>query len=63
MIRKYTPTVDRRRQLSPGFLEDALDEVTRGLFISVAFLSLLSVALICSYSKYSFCFSQQGKII
>ncbi|PQP95856.1 protein LEO1 homolog isoform X1 [Prunus yedoensis var. nudiflora] len=24
--RKYTPTVDRRRQLSPGFLEDALDE-------------------------------------
>ncbi len=26
--RKYTPTVDRRRQLSPGFLEDALDEVS-----------------------------------
>ena len=25
--RKYTPAVDRRRQLSPGFLEDALDEV------------------------------------
>lgn len=25
--RKYPPTVDRRRQLSPGFLEDALDEV------------------------------------
>ncbi|XP_062116673.1 protein LEO1 homolog isoform X1 [Humulus lupulus] len=24
--RKYTPNVDRRRQLSPGFLEDALDE-------------------------------------
>ncbi|KAM4106916.1 hypothetical protein ACJW30_04G099200 [Castanea mollissima] len=24
--RKYTPTVDKRRQLSPGFLEDALDE-------------------------------------
>ncbi|GMY15531.1 protein LEO1 homolog isoform X1 [Fagus crenata] len=24
--RKYTPTADRRRQLSPGFLEDALDE-------------------------------------
>ncbi|KAK4800076.1 hypothetical protein SAY86_025441 [Trapa natans] len=24
--RKYTPSVDRRRQLSPGFLEDALDE-------------------------------------
>ncbi|XP_015943324.1 protein LEO1 homolog [Arachis duranensis] len=24
--RKYPPTVDRRRQLSPGFLEDALDE-------------------------------------
>ncbi|XP_027356537.1 protein LEO1 homolog isoform X3 [Abrus precatorius] len=24
--RKYTPAVDRRRQLSPGFLEDALDE-------------------------------------
>lgn len=24
--RKYAPTVDRRRQLSPGFLEDALDE-------------------------------------
>ncbi|KAF5477130.1 hypothetical protein F2P56_003802 [Juglans regia] len=24
--RKYTPTHDRRRQLSPGFLEDALDE-------------------------------------
>ncbi|XP_062028043.1 protein LEO1 homolog isoform X1 [Rosa rugosa] len=24
--RKYTPTVDRRRQLSPGFLEEALDE-------------------------------------
>ncbi|XP_075663233.1 protein LEO1 homolog [Castanea sativa] len=24
--RKYIPTVDRRRQLSPGFLEDALDE-------------------------------------
>lgn len=24
--KKYTPT-DRRRQLSPGFLEDALDEV------------------------------------
>lgn len=28
MNRKYTPTVDRRRQLSPGFLEDALDEVS-----------------------------------
>jgi len=26
--RKYTPNVDRRRQLSPGFLEDALDEVS-----------------------------------
>ncbi|KAL3016060.1 hypothetical protein AAZX31_06G192000 [Glycine max] len=24
--RKYTPAVERRRQLSPGFLEDALDE-------------------------------------
>ncbi|KAJ1406250.1 Leo1-like protein [Sesbania bispinosa] len=24
--RKYTPTIERRRQLSPGFLEDALDE-------------------------------------
>ncbi|KAI4343945.1 hypothetical protein L6164_011233 [Bauhinia variegata] len=24
--RKYTPTVERRRQLSPGFLEDALEE-------------------------------------
>ncbi|KAK7247476.1 hypothetical protein RIF29_42359 [Crotalaria pallida] len=26
VIQKYPPTVDRRRQLSPGFLEDALDE-------------------------------------
>lgn len=25
--RKYTPALERRRQLSPGFLEDALDEV------------------------------------
>lgn len=25
--KKYAPAVDRRRQLSPGFLEDALDEV------------------------------------
>lgn len=27
LSRKYTPAVERRRQLSPGFLEDALDEV------------------------------------
>lgn len=27
--KKYTPTVERKRQLSPGFLEDALDEVWR----------------------------------
>ncbi|XP_057443078.1 protein LEO1 homolog isoform X2 [Lotus japonicus] len=26
LSRKYTPAVERRRQLSPGFLEDALDE-------------------------------------
>lgn len=25
--KKYTPVIDRRRQLSPGFLEDALEEV------------------------------------
>ncbi|KAG6607426.1 Protein LEO1-like protein, partial [Cucurbita argyrosperma subsp. sororia] len=24
--KKYTPVIDRRRQLSPGFLEDALEE-------------------------------------
>lgn len=35
--KKYTPTVDRRRQLSPGFLEDALDEVWFSYFIFKSF--------------------------
>lgn len=26
--KKYAPSGDRRRQLSPGFLEDALEEVS-----------------------------------
>ena len=37
--RKYTQTVDRGRQLSPGFLEEALDEVC-----SFHLLSLLHVS-------------------
>ena len=32
--KKYTPVIDRRRQLSPGFLEDALEEVCCCNFLS-----------------------------
>lgn len=42
--RKYTPAVDRRRQLSPGFLEDALDEVLNSVFILVTYLLQFSVS-------------------
>lgn len=35
MNRKYTPIVERRRQLSLGFLEDAWDEVwSENVFLS-----------------------------
>ncbi|KAG4933941.1 hypothetical protein JHK87_047943 [Glycine soja] len=32
---KYTPVVERRHQLSPGFLEDALDEDEANIMISI----------------------------
>lgn len=48
--RKYAPPVDRRRQLSPGFLEDALDEVCSQ---NIVFLSVI-VVFICTCICYDF---------
>lgn len=60
--RKYTPTVERRRQLSPAFLEDALDEVfTCHVLFPYMFMQYVILCLLCSIVcdfdaiKYSHC--------
>lgn len=52
MNRKYIPTVDKRRQLSPGFLEDALDEVGRKVFLYDPFSCKDTPCIAATYFKY-----------
>lgn len=51
MTRKYTPTVRKERQLSPGFLEDALEEVT--IFFCFPFCLLFCELVVPVQAEFS----------
>lgn len=50
--RKYTQTAERGRQLSPGFLEEALDEVCSFHLVSLLYFSFFPLSVLVLLEKY-----------